>query len=106
LWFASIHKNQAPPRDKPARAEAARSPSAADHRDDAPTAARAGAPAAKAPKSGALYALKIFTVLLAIALALTTVLGILIALNSRATRTTGLVMLAIGAALPILLLKL
>jgi hypothetical protein len=50
--------------------------------------------------------LKIFVVLLGIALIASTLLGILIALNTRPARRVGIIMLVAGTVLPIVLLKL
>ena len=49
--------------------------------------------------------MKIFTVLVAIGLALSTLVGVVIALSIRSMRTMSLVLLAAGAVVPILLLS-
>jgi hypothetical protein len=49
--------------------------------------------------------MKIFTVLVAIGLALSTIVGIVIALSIRSMRNISLVLLAAGSVVPILLLS-
>ena len=103
-WIAAIHKNQAAPRERTPVPKTL-TPAAVDHDEhDAPKPATART-TAKPPAKPAGALLKIFAVFLAIALALSTLLGIIIALNARATRRIGIVMLAIGTILPIILLK-
>jgi len=92
-WIAAIHKNQAPPRAKPSQ------PSAKPAAAPAPRAARAK------PGMGVAL-LKLFAVLLAVGLALSTVLGTLIALGTRSMRRPGIILLIAGTILPILFLKL
>lgn len=88
--IAGIHKKQDFP--KPRRP-----------RPPAPAEARpAGAPAA-APRHDP-FALKVFTGLMSIGLILSSLIGMLIALNARATRRSAIIMLALGTLLPILLL--
>ncbi len=94
-WIASIHKNQAPPREKAAKPEQPK-----------PSAAAVLGAAPDRPKAASSGALKLFAVLLALALAVSTLLGIAIALNARATRRIGIAMLVAGTILPIVLLKL
>lgn len=99
-WVASIHKNQAPPREKPAR------PTAAPKQPgETPGDRRPAGEAPPRPGMGVL-GLKIFVVLLGIALIASTLLGILIALNTRPARRVGIIMLVAGTVLPIVLLKL
>lgn len=93
VWIAAIHKNQAPPREKPAD-QAASKPHAPADKQRSPVA------------KGNSLPLKILATIMAASLALSTLLGILIALNNRATRWTGIVLLIAGTALPIVLLKL
>lgn len=97
VWFASIHKDQAIPHDAPEAPKAAAA---------APSPA-AAMPAKKAPaKSARSFPLQLFVVAMALALILSSVLGITIALSNRATRTASIVLLAAGAILPIVFLKL
>jgi cell division septal protein FtsQ len=56
-------------------------------------------------KKRAVLPMKIFTVLVAIGLALSTIVGVMIALSIRSMRTVSLVLLAAGSIVPILLLK-
>jgi hypothetical protein len=104
VWMASVHKDQAQPR--PPRAEGG--PEGA-----APKAVPAGAiakgPAAKGPEKkgpGRRQALMLFVGLFGLALFLSTLLGISIALANRAARRTNLLILAAGAIVPLLLLYL
>lgn len=94
VWVAAIHKNQAAPRGD-AHQEG--------HHDDAPKAPRA---APRPPQGPSPLPLKILTVLMAIGLFASAVIGIVIALNLRGFRTGSLIALAIGTVLPIVLLKL
>jgi hypothetical protein len=109
VWVASFHKDQTPPREKPTAPKSGPAKPAAlavdehdhdaDHHDDA-------APAAKAPKPAkgpSPLPLKIFVVLMGLGLITSTLLGVTIALNSRATRRVSFVMLAIGTVLPLVL---
>ncbi|CAN5240418.1 hypothetical protein BH10PSE14_BH10PSE14_31160 [soil metagenome] len=104
VWIASVHKDQTPPREKSAAPKsAAPNPAAAmadDHDHAAPSAAKAPAPA----KRPSPLPLKIFVVLMAVGLIVSTLLGVTIALNNRATRRVSILMLVAGAVLPIVLL--
>jgi hypothetical protein len=94
VWLASVHKDDRLPQPKAAEAD-----------DHAKPAAKPAAPkAAQKPKPSAL-AFKIFAVLMSIGLILSAVLGIVIALNNRATRQVSTIMLVAGVVVPILLLK-
>ena len=91
--IAAVHKDQAPPRAKRPKPQP----------DEAKGVA--SAPKPDAPKA-ALHnklPLQIFVVLLSIALLFSTLSGIVIALNVRAMRRTGIIMLALGTILPIAL---
>jgi hypothetical protein len=99
VWVAAVHKDQAPPHEKPAGPKTA---AAADHHDDDDAA-----PAAKAlkpAKGPSPLPLKIFVVLMAIGLITSTLLGVTIALNNRATRRVSILMLVAGTVLPCVLL--
>ncbi|MDH7970845.1 hypothetical protein QH494_01520 [Sphingomonas sp. AR_OL41] len=104
VWVAAVHKDQSPPREKRAAPKpVAPAPTAAgtDDRDhDATPAAKAPAPA----KRPSPLPLKIFVVLMAIGLIVSTLLGVTIALNNRATRRVSILMLIAGAVLPCVLL--
>lgn len=93
-WIASVHTDQAQPRE-----------------DKKPDAAKPKPPldpakaAERAARQQAALPMKIFTVLLAVALALSSLLGAVIAINIRATRRVALVMLLAGSILPIVLIR-
>jgi hypothetical protein len=94
-WMASVHKDQAkltPEEDKKPEVVKPKPPM-----DPAKAAQRAA-------RKQAVLPMKIFTVLLAVALSLSTILGAAIALGMRATRRVSLVMLVAGSVVPILLL--
>ncbi|WP_404369539.1 hypothetical protein AB5I39_16935 [Sphingomonas sp. MMS24-J45] len=94
VWLASVHKDQGPPREK--RAEKPRAPGeAVKPRAEAP---RTG------PKRPSPLPLKIFVVLLSIALAVSTVMGIVIALANRSMRRVSIVLLVLGTVVPVVLL--
>jgi len=98
VWIAAFHKDQAPPREKPALAKVAvAKPVAEDHDHDAPLVAKA---AVKRPSP---VPLKIFVVLMALGLIASTLLGLTIALNNRATRRSSIILLATGTVLPLVL---
>ena len=99
VWLAAIHKDQSPPRATPADAAIAPDHHAGDHEDAAP--GHAAVPATPRPSP---LPLKIFVVMMAIGLALTSLLGTTIALTNRQTRRGAIGMLAAGAVLPCLLL--
>lgn len=105
VWMASVHKDSRLPKAKPAQTEQH------EHSDDhAPARPQAAAkpPAPRPPEGKPPFTLpmKIFVTLLAIGLIFSTVLGMLIALNNRATRRVSIAMLAAGTVLPLLLLML
>lgn len=94
VWLASVHKDQGPPREP--RAEKPKAPGeAAKPRAEAP---RTG------PKRPSPLPLKIFVVLLSIALAVSTIMGIVIALANRSMRRVSIVLLVLGTVAPIVLL--
>lgn len=92
-WIASVHKDQAEPRVRPP--ETARPA-------ERPRAVNA------APKSArkSTLPLKIFVLAMSAGLALSALLGILVALGTRSMRRVSLVMLGVGTLLPLVLLKL
>ena len=97
-WMAvmgSVHIDQRLPEAEPATKPEAEKPK--------PPVDPAKAAERKAKAQKALP-MKIFTAALAIALALSTLLGATIALNMKSTRRISLLMLAAGAVVPILLL--
>lgn len=98
--MASIHKDQALPHVRVARAGSAM----ADHnRSHATREGRNGAHAAP-PPGPSPWPLKIFVLCLALGLGTSALLGITIALKNKATRQTSLILLAAGTLLPIVLL--
>ena len=107
VWMASVHKDQAQPR--PPRAggdehgdEHGPPPAAEKAKGDA-----AGKPAAKGPERkgpGRRQGLMLFVGLFGIALFISTLLGIAIALANAATRRTSLAILPAGVVVPLLLL--
>ncbi|PTS81009.1 hypothetical protein DBR17_10240 [Sphingomonas sp. HMWF008] len=94
VWLASVHKDQGPPREP--RAEKPK------------PVAEAAKPPVEAPRPGpkrpSPLPLKIFVVLLSIALAISTIMGIVIALANRAMRRVSIVLLVLGTVMPIVLL--
>jgi hypothetical protein len=109
VWMASVHKDQASPR--PPRAGG---PEAGPGGPAAPKAAAPAGPAAKGQATKALekkgggrrQGLMLFVGLFGLALFLSTLLGIAIAIANRAARRTNLLVLAAGAIVPLLLLYL
>jgi hypothetical protein len=91
VWIASVHKDQAEPRVRPP--EAAR-------------AAERPKAAANKPARKSALPLKIFVTAMSAGLALSALLGIVVALNIRSMRRVSLVMLGLGTLLPLVLLKL
>ncbi len=94
VWAASVHKDQTLPHPRPPRPDAPKKAG--------PPRAEVGPSRAEAGPSP--FALKVFTGLLGIGLALSALLGIVVALTSRATRSMSVLMLVLGAALPLALL--
>lgn len=94
VWLASVHKDQGPPRapraDKPKAAGEAAKPRSEGE--------RAG------PKRPSPLPLKIFVVALAIALAFSTITGVVIALSIRSMRRVSIALLVAGTVVPIALL--
>lgn len=94
VWIASVHKDQGPPR--PPRAEQPKpAGEAAKPRGEAE---RAG------PKRPSPLPLKIFVVLLSIALCASTITGVVIALSIRSMRRVSIAMLVAGTIVPLILL--
>lgn len=91
--IAGIHKDQALPKARPAAPASDRNPPAAkagDHDHD----------------HGGFAPLKIFAMLTAVGLFLTTLIGLTIALGTRAMRRKSLIALGLGVVVPIILLVL
>lgn len=113
VWLASVHKDQALPR--PAKAggpEAGPAPSgkakaAGPEAKAGPAGSEVKAPSAKGGERkgpGRRPGLMLFVGLFGLALFLSTLFGLAIALANAATRRTNLVVLAAGAIVPLLLL--
>ena len=93
VWLASVHKDDRLPQPKQAGGD-----------EHAKPAAKPAPKAPQKPKPSALP-FKIFAVIMSIGLILSAVLGMIIALNNRATRRVSTIMLVAGVVVPILLLK-
>ncbi|WP_010216982.1 hypothetical protein [Sphingomonas sp. PAMC 26621] len=96
VWLASVHKDQGPPRAPRAERPKAAGPAVASEKPE-----RRPASDAKRPSP---LPLKIFVALLSIALAASTVLGVMIALSIKSGRRVSLTLLALGTVVPIMLL--
>lgn len=106
LSQAHIHQRFAPPPERPGRARPARAEAAhdADEHHDGAEAPRARAtPPADPPQRTAL---KAFFLLTALALTLSTLLGLWIAFTQPRGRRTSLILLLIGTLIPVVLLAL
>jgi hypothetical protein len=103
VWLASVHKDQALP-----RAAGEKSPPEAEGAAKGPPPGAASPPAKAAEHKGPgrRQGLMLFVGLFGLALIGSTLLGIAVALANAATRRTSLLVLAGGAALPLLLLYL
>lgn len=101
VWMASFHKDQSPPRERPAKpknapAVVAAAPRVEADRHDHDAGSATGARHNPLP-------LKIFVVLMGLGLFVSTLLGVIIALNNRAMRRTSIVLLVAGTVLPLVL---
>jgi hypothetical protein len=97
VWMASVHKDQTLPRQK------AESPKS----EQPPTAQPAERPPVAKNAENArpsTLPLKIFVTFVSIGLILSSLIGVIIALNNRTTRRTSIVMLIAGAIIPLVLL--
>jgi hypothetical protein len=90
VWIASFHKDQAPPREKSTKPKPHHEPSPDEQKQ-------------RAARPNPLP-LKIFVLLMALGLITSTLLGLTIALNNRATRRSTIALLIAGAVLPCVLL--
>lgn len=97
-WMASVHKDSMLPRDRAGEKEKERPATATAKR------VKIGAEGAKATPAPSRLPMQIFVAVLSIGLIVSALLGVMIALNNRTTRRTSVVMLAIGALLPLLLM--
>ena len=94
--IASLHKKQDFPKARAAKKPGAKAPNAGE-------AAKAIKDRAAKPAHSP-FPLKVFVGLMSIGLMLSTLVGMVIALNSRVTRRSALIMLAAGTILPLALL--
>ena len=97
VWMASVHKDSSlphPPKPKE---------SAPDHAGSLPNERKLGA---LSVATHSTLPSKIFAVLLSIALSLSTLLGVTIALNNRATRRISILLLVVGTVVPLAFLYL
>lgn len=98
VWMASVHKDQSLPRASPIDAKAGPDADRDRHAD-------AKSPrAAKEPAKHSPLPLKIFVTLLSAGLFLSTLLGVVIALNRPSARRASVAALVAGTILPLLLL--
>jgi hypothetical protein len=86
-WMAGIHKHQAAPKPRPERKPDAKPEGRHEEHED--------------HDHGGFTPLKIFALLTAIGLFVTTLIGLAIALGTRSTRARALVMLVLGVAVPV-----
>jgi len=96
VWLASVHKDQGPPREARVERPKLAGVTVAGEKPKA-------RPASDAKRPSPLP-LKIFVVLLSIALAVSTLLGVMIALSIKSGRRVSLTLLTLGTVLPIVLL--
>ena len=98
VWMASVHKDSATPRDRGAERK--------EQRPVARVAERARPIAKPAPASSrpSRLPMQVFVALLSVGLIVSSVLGVMIALNNAATRRVSILMLVIGTVLPLLLM--
>lgn len=105
VWMGSIHRDSKLPKARaPEIAPADAGKRVTDAGKPAPETAKAEAPEPK-PKPPQVNKLpmQIFMVVMSVALLISSFLGIAIALNSKVTRQASLVMLALGALVPLAL---
>ncbi len=97
VWMASVHKDSSMPRQRDESPSQRRSPVVSRSNVKPSSSPSKGQGASRLP-------MKIFVVLMSIGLAVSALLGVVIALNNKATRRVSIVMLFAGAVLPLLLL--
>ncbi|MBA3896326.1 MAG: hypothetical protein H0X36_04150 [Sphingomonadaceae bacterium] len=97
VWMASVHKDQSLPQAKPTPMDKIGSIPGSEGPTAPPNAHKHNNPRSA-------QALKIFVALLAAGLIISSLLGITIALNNRATRRISLALLTAGALFPLLFL--
>jgi hypothetical protein len=99
--MASVHKHDALPHPKPAATSADQGSDAGDKGGRTKEHKHEGTPAAKTKSA---LPLRIFAGLLSAGLIGTALIGVYIALKNKATRNVSILMLVIGALLPVALL--
>jgi hypothetical protein len=106
VWMASVHKDQASPRPQRAGGPEA-GPPAAEAKAKAPAGPEAKGPSSKGGEGkggGRKAGLMLFVGFFGLALFVSTLLGIAVALANAAARRTNLAILAAGIVVPLLLL--
>ena len=98
VWIASVHKDSATPRDRGGERKAQRPVASVAER------ARPIAKPTPALSRPSRLPMQVFVALLSVGLIVSSVLGVMIALNNAATRRVSILMLVIGTALPLLLM--
>lgn len=98
VWMASVHKDSSTPRDR-----------GGEHSEERPLAAKVerAKPVAKtqsAARAPSRLPMQVFVALLSIGLLISSLLGVMIALNNKTTRRMSIVMLVAGTALPLTLM--
>lgn len=110
VWLSAVHKDQGPPRERKAKKPEATRAATAEHDHDAQPAhgdagrAKTGDAMAAVAKRPNPLPLKIFVVLLSIALILSSLIGIVIALANRSARRVSIILLVLGTVTPAVLL--
>ncbi|MFA5988133.1 MAG: hypothetical protein WC803_00820 [Sphingomonas sp.] len=100
--IAALHKKQTLPRPRPPRPALAAP--AAGPKDAAGAPATQGARALPAKRPGSPWPLKVVVGIMSIGLMLSTLTGLVIALNNRRTRRISVLLLVVGAVLPWMLI--
>lgn len=100
VWMASVHKDSSTPRDQGGERKEER---------PAPAQVERAKPIAKTQSTArdpSRLPMQIFVALLSIGLIVSSLLGVMIALNNNTTRRMSIVMLVAGTALPLILMVL
>lgn len=98
VWMASVHKDSSTPRDR-----------GGEHSEERPLTAKVerANPVVKeqsAARAPSRLPMQVFVALLSIGLIISSLLGVMIALNNKTTRRMSIVMLVAGTVLPLLLM--
>lgn len=97
VWMASVHKDSSMPRDRGGDHKELRPPVQNRERIQAISPSTADSTPSRLP-------MKMFVALLSIGLIISSLLGVMIALNNKATRRMSVLMLVAGVVLPLLLM--